>query len=85
MNSVNPHRTVSFQGSQLTSGQRLRLEQQSAIRSFISPVLQQQVSETLNALEDLKKSPAAPYKPEKQWFLESQTYGTPSVAEFMGY
>lgn len=85
MNTDKPLKTVSFQGAQLTPGQRIRLEQQAAIRSFINPVLQQQVAAALTALEDFKKSPAVPYKPEKQWFLESQTYGTPSIAEFMGY
>jgi len=40
-------RTVSFQGTQLTSGQRRRLDEQQRTRAFMSPVLQQQVTETL--------------------------------------
>lgn len=77
-------RTVSFQGSQLTSGQRLRLQQQAHIRSFMHPVLAESVAETIKELE-LRKEQGA--KPEKVWFLDRSLSwnGTISVAEWMGY
>lgn len=77
-------RTVSFQGVQLTSGQKLRLQQQLHVREFMNPVLTQQVSETLSVIE-LRKEQGT--KPEKIWFhdRESSWQGTISVAEWMGY
>jgi len=75
-------RTVSFQGTQLTSGQRLRLEQQRHVQAFMSPVLALQVEETLKSLEVRKEQGA---KPERIWFIDRNEAGTPSVAEWMGY
>ncbi|MCF5550416.1 hypothetical protein GIV71_07820 [Pseudomonas syringae] len=77
-------RTVSFQGVQLTSGQKLRLQQQLQVRQFMNPVLTQQVSETLPVIEVRKEQGV---KPEKIWFhdRESSWQGTISVAEWMGY
>lgn len=75
-------RTVSFQGVQLTSGQRLRLQQQQHVRAFMSPVLCDQVAETLKAVEVRKDQGI---KPDKQWFLDFEAHGTTCIAEFMGY
>jgi hypothetical protein len=76
-------RTVSFQGTQLTSGQRRRLAEQQQVRdSFIKPVLAQQVEQALKAVEARKEQGV---KPERIWMLERQEAGTTSVAEWMGF
>lgn len=75
-------RTVSFQGAQLSPGQRRRLEQQRQVQAFMTPVLAEQVAQTIEVLEIRKEQGA---KPEKQWFLVSDTHGTISIAEWMGY
>lgn len=75
-------RTVSFQGSQLSPGQRRTLQQQSHVKAFMSPVLTQQVAETLQIME-VRKEQAV--KPERVWFVDRQETGTISVAEWMGY
>jgi len=75
-------RTVSFQGTQLTSGQRRRLQEQQQARPFVNPVLQQQVNETLAALEARQSEGI---KPERQWFLERQERGTHCVADLFGF
>ncbi|MEE5058200.1 hypothetical protein V2J93_05335 [Pseudomonas alliivorans] len=77
-------RTVSFQGSQLSPGQRRTLQQQSHVKAFMSPVLTQQVADTLQVME-VRKEQAV--KPERVWFVdrESSWTGTISVAEWMGY
>ena len=74
--------TVSLQGAQMSSRQRLMLEQQQHVRSFMNPVLKQQVEDTLAAL---RLPTVVPFKPEKTWFLERSEKGTVSVAEWMGY
>ena len=74
--------TVSFQGAQLSPGQRQRLEQQERVRAFMSSPLQQQVNQTLQVLEQRKEQGT---KPEPHWTLDYQTSGTPSIAEYMGY
>lgn len=77
-------RTVSFQGVQLSPGQRRMLELQRHAKSFMSPVLEQQVVQALAVLEVRKEQGI---KPEKQWFhsREDSWSGTVSVAEWMGY
>ena len=76
-------RTVSFQGAQLTSGQRRRLAEQQQVRaSFINPILAQQVEQTLKAVETRKEQGV---KPERIWFLERQETGTLCIAEWMGF
>ena len=76
-------KTVSFQGIQLTSGQRRRLAEQQQVRtSFINPVLAQQVEQTLRAVEARKEQGV---KPERIWFVERQETGTTCVAEWMGF
>ncbi|WNF58468.1 hypothetical protein [Pseudomonas sp. SG20052] len=76
-------RTVSFQGVQLTSGQKRRLAEQQQVRgSFINPVLAQQVEQTFKAVEARKEQGV---KPERIWFVERQEVGTSCVAEWMGF
>lgn len=76
-------RTVSFQGGQLTAGQRRNLDFQNQVRqTFMSPVLAEQVAETLKAVEARKDQGI---KPELVWVVERQESGTPSIAEWMGY
>jgi len=48
----------------------------------VNPVLQQQVNETLAALEARQSEGI---KPERQWFLERQERGTPCVADLFGF
>lgn len=76
-------RTVSFQGTQLTAGQKRRmLEQQQARSSFINPVLAQQVEQALKVVEARIEQGV---KPERIWFVERQETGTTCVAEWMGF
>lgn len=76
-------RTVSFQGAQLTSGQKRRLaEQQRVQNSFINPVLAQQVEQTLRVVEARKEQGV---KPERIWFVDRQKTGTTCIAEWMGF
>lgn len=76
-------RTVSFQGAQLTSGQKRRLaEQQRVQNSFINPVLAQQVEQTLRVVEARKEQGV---KPERIWFVDRQETGTTCIAEWMGF
>ncbi|MBJ9975199.1 hypothetical protein IAE35_24470 [Pseudomonas sp. S75] len=75
-------KTVSFQGVQLTSGQRHRLEQQRRIKSVFNPLLGEQVAQTIAVLEVRKEQGT---QPEKQWVTIIDTRGTVSIAEWMGY
>lgn len=75
-------KTVSFQGTQLSPGQQRRLDQQRQVQAFMNPVLAEQVAETIKVLDQRKEQGA---KPDRQWFLVSDTRGTPSFAEWMGY
>ncbi|MDP9530875.1 hypothetical protein [Pseudomonas protegens] len=75
-------KTVSFQGVQLSSGQRHRLEQQRRVQIMLNPILADQVAQTIAVLEARKEQGI---KPEKQWFHVSDAHGTVSIAEWMGY
>ena len=75
-------RTVSFQGVQLTSGQRRRLAEQQQVKSFMNPILSQQVEQTIKAVEARKEQGV---KPEKQWFPDFEVHGTSCIAEWMGF
>lgn len=76
-------KTVSFQGTQLSAGQRRTLAFQQSMRTpFLNPVLQASIDQTMVALDQRKEQGA---KPEKIWFLDRQESGTTSVAEWMGY
>lgn len=77
-------KTVSFQGSQLTTSDRRRLaeRQQVVASAFLNPVLQNQLQVAIHRLEERKEQG---FKPEKFWFVERQEQGTTCVAEWMGY
>lgn len=77
-------RTVSFQGSQLTSGDRRRLaeRQQVAASTFLNPVLQNQLQDAIDRLEERKEQGV---KPEKIWFVELNESGTPFLGQPFGY
>lgn len=76
-------KTVSFQGSQLSPGQRRQLAfQQQARSAFLNPILAETVDQALAAVE-LRKEQGV--KPERQWFVERQEKGTTCIAEWMGY
>lgn len=79
-------RTVSFQGSQLSPSQRRMLEQQRHVKSFMNPVLTQQVAETLAFVEKQKEQCLQRWvDPNKFNIVEFKAKGTPSMAEWMGY
>ena len=74
-------RTVSFQGTHLTSSQRRRIAEQQQVRqAFLNPHLAQIV-------DDVLSRPASPerYKKPKEWFLESTARGTPFVGDCFGF
>lgn len=71
-----------LQGTQLSPGQRHRLEQQRRIQSMLNPVLADQVAQTIAVLEVRKEQGV---QPEKQWVTVSDIRGTVSIAEWMGY
>ena len=75
-------KTVKFDATVLTAGQRRRLADQTRLVSSMKNVIAQQVVETLQRLEELKEQGA---RPQRIWFLERQESGTTSVAEWMGY
>ena len=76
-------KTVSFQGVQLTPGQRRNLAfQQQARAAFVNSVLAEQVEQTLKAVEVRKEQGI---KPERVWFVERQESGTSCIAEWMGF
>ena len=79
-------KTVSFQGIQLTDGQRLRMQQQQHVRAFMNPVLTDQVAETVKALEVRKEKGTKNWvDPNKFNICEFSQTGTPSIAEWMGF
>lgn len=76
-------KTVSFQGGQLSRSQRDRLDQFRRVQASINTtVLQQQVSETLAAVEQRKEQGT---KPERQWFVIVDERGTLCVADAFGF
>lgn len=76
-------RTVSFQGVQLSAGQRRNLAfQQHTRTAFLNPILAESVEK---ALADSERRKEQGIKPEHQWFVERQEKGTACIAEWMGY
>jgi hypothetical protein len=74
---------VSFQGSQLSPGQRRQLEfQRNTLAAFMNSVLSEQVAQTIKAVEDRKEQGL---KAERIWFVDRQEIGTLCVAEWMGF
>ncbi|WP_428554428.1 hypothetical protein [Pseudomonas edaphica] len=80
-------KTVKFDATVLTVGQRRRLAEQQQVRScFINPILAHQVEQTLKAVDELKEQGKEQgTKPERIWFVERQGMGTISVADWMGF
>lgn len=76
-------RTVSFQGTQLSEGQRRQLAfQQQTRTAFLNPILAESVEKSL-ADTDRRKEQGV--KPERIWFVDRQEKGTVCIAEWMGY
>lgn len=75
-------RTVDFQGTQLSSGQRRRLADQKKIIASMPNVIAQQVSETLQLLDKRKEQGIGA---ERIWLLDRQETGTACIAEWMGF
>ncbi|MCU9948256.1 hypothetical protein [Pseudomonas sp. PDM13] len=70
----------SLQGTALSSSERRSLEQQQAIaRTFVNPVLQKQIEQTLVATQAAKESG----KRERVWEVIFEARGTPCIAEYM--
>lgn len=74
---------TGFQGTSLSSADRRRLEHQRRYspRSQ-SNFLREQTDKTLAELDRRKEQGI---KPERLWFLEFETKGTPCVAELFGF
>ncbi|HCA1452949.1 TPA: hypothetical protein MNK97_005276 [Klebsiella pneumoniae] len=77
--------TVSFQGVQLSATQRLRADQQSRLRLSMSGGLAQLTESIDKAMAEHKRTAAEPFKPERQWFLESNEHGTPWLGDVFGF
>ncbi|WP_092281225.1 hypothetical protein [Pseudomonas prosekii] len=76
-------KNVCFQGTALSPGQRRQLVFQQKVRAaFSNPVLNQQVSQTIEFLEARKEQGV---KPQQIWFFDTQEIGTISIAEWMGF
>lgn len=76
-------RTVSFQGTSLSASERRSIELRRQVQaSFINPVLQAQVDQTFELLDQRKEQGA---KPEKIWFHDYQTKGTPFLGDVFRY
>lgn len=75
-------KTFNFVGAHLSPRQRQTLEQQQRVKAFMNPVLNEQVHQVIEVLEARKEQGA---KPEKQWFIVSDTHGTISIADWMGF
>lgn len=76
-------KTVSFQGTQLSAGQRRQLAfQQQTRTAFLNPILAETVDQALAAVE-LRKEQGV--KPERIWSVDRQEKGTACIAEWMGY
>jgi hypothetical protein len=78
-------RTVSFQGAQLTAGQRRTLEQQKRLKpAFLGDHLQQMLDDTFAKLEALKAQDAVPENPNK-YSHDYSRKGTPWLGDVFGY
>lgn len=78
-------RTVSFQGTQLTPGQRRQLSfQQQARQPFLNPILQQQIDAALAEHERLKAQGLKAENPYK-YSLDYVFKGTPWLGDVFGF
>ena len=76
-------KTVSFQGTQITAGQRRQLAfQQQTRAAFLNPVLAESIDQTIQLLAERKEQGA---KPERVWFRDYESKGTPFVGDCFGY
>lgn len=76
-------KTVSFQGIQISAGQRRQLAfQQQTRTAFLNPVLAESVEQTIAAVEARKEQRV---KRERFWFVERDERGTTCIAEWMGH
>lgn len=78
-------RTVSFQGAQLTPGQRRQIAlQQQHKTAFLNPILVQQMEQTLAEVDRMRAAGIKGENPN-QFKHESTTKGTPWVGDAFGY
>lgn len=78
-------KTVSFQGAQLSAGQRRQLAfQQQTKTAFLNPFLADQIEQTIAAVDRMKEQGIKGENPNK-FTLESTTKGTPWVGDAFGY
>ncbi|MGL4317338.1 MAG: hypothetical protein ACRCTL_12090 [Pseudomonas sp.] len=78
-------RTVSFQGGQLTAGQRRQLAfQQQTRAAFLSPVLEQQLTDALAAADRFKEQ-GGKYDDPNKFRHDYATKGTPWVGDCFGF
>jgi len=76
-------RTVSFQGIQLSAGQRRQQQFQQQVRAnFLSSSLQQIVDDSL---AEIAKRKCDGVKPERIWFVDRIEKGTPWLGDVFGY
>lgn len=69
-------RTVDFQGTRLTEGQKRRMIKERELRSsFINPHLTDQVNSALKAVEALKDL----------WFFDYEEKGTLCIVDWVGF
>lgn len=71
---------LRLQGASHTLRDQQRTNSLSVTRD--DSFLREQVQLTVLQLEQRKEEGA---KPERQWFLDYQATGTPSICEYMGY
>lgn len=75
-------KTISMQGLQLTASDRRRIDQQRAVQASMQSILRDQINQTLAEVQRRKEQGI---KPETVWFKDSESFGTPSIAEWMGF
>ncbi|HSX88585.1 MAG TPA: hypothetical protein VLG17_11370 [Pseudomonas sp.] len=76
-------KTVSFQGVQLSAGQRRHLAfQQQTRAAFLNPVLTESIEQALAAVEARKEQGI---EPERLWSVDREERGTLCIADWMGY
>lgn len=78
-------RTVSFQGTQLTAGQRRQMEQrQQAKPAFLAPHLHQMLDDSAREIARMNEQGIQGENPNKFRFAY-ETKGTPWLGDVFGY
>lgn len=78
-------KTVSFQGTQLSAGQRRQIEAQQRLSgAFLNPHLRQVVDQGIAELERQKAAGVTPSDDHK-YRLDYATKGTPWLGDVFGY